>query len=202
MNTDILQGKWRQLKGEARVQWGKLTDDDLDQVQGQAEKLVGLVQERYGYDRQQAEREVDSFVQRYGRPCSRRAVYATGGSRRCRRCRQSDPRHVLAQRGGQIDQVLLLLPQNFADVLGHGEFVQRLALPRRAPGTCGSSSVSFSRSKRSMPRASSGHLDGLRRDTPAFRRGSRSAWRSSARAGALHRRASRARSRSSCTRRP
>ena len=66
MNTDILQGKWRQLKGEARVQWGKLTDDDLDQVQGQAEKLVGLVQERYGYDRQQAEREVDSFVQRHG----------------------------------------------------------------------------------------------------------------------------------------
>ena len=66
MNTDILQGKWRQLKGEARVQWGKLTDDDLDQVQGQAEKLVGLVQERYGYDRQQAEQEVDSFVQRYG----------------------------------------------------------------------------------------------------------------------------------------
>jgi uncharacterized protein YjbJ (UPF0337 family) len=66
MNTDILQGKWRQLKGEARVQWGKLTDDDLDQVEGQAEKLVGLVQERYGYDRQQAEQEVDSFVQRYG----------------------------------------------------------------------------------------------------------------------------------------
>ena len=66
MNTDILQGKWRQLKGEARIQWGKLTDDDLDQVQGQAEKLVGLVQERYGYDRQRAEQEVDSFVQRYG----------------------------------------------------------------------------------------------------------------------------------------
>jgi uncharacterized protein YjbJ (UPF0337 family) len=66
MNTDILQGKWRQLKGEARVQWGKLTDDDLDQVQGQAEKLVGLVQERYGYDRDRAEQEVDRFVQRYG----------------------------------------------------------------------------------------------------------------------------------------
>jgi uncharacterized protein YjbJ (UPF0337 family) len=66
MNTDILQGKWRQLKGEARVQWGKLTDDDLDQVQGQAEKLVGVVQERYGYDRQRAEQEVDSFVRRYG----------------------------------------------------------------------------------------------------------------------------------------
>lgn len=66
MNSDILQGKWRQLKGEARIQWGKLTDDDLDQVQGQAEKLVGLVQERYGYNRDQAEREVDSFVARHG----------------------------------------------------------------------------------------------------------------------------------------
>ncbi len=66
MNSDILQGKWRQLKGEARIQWGKLTDDDLDQVQGQAEKLVGLVQERYGYNRDQAEREVDSFVERHG----------------------------------------------------------------------------------------------------------------------------------------
>jgi uncharacterized protein YjbJ (UPF0337 family) len=66
MNSDILQGKWRQLKGEARTQWGKLTDDDLDQVQGQAEKLVGLVQERYGYNRDQAQREVDTWVQRYG----------------------------------------------------------------------------------------------------------------------------------------
>jgi len=66
MNSDILQGKWRQLKGEARTQWGKLTDDDLDQVQGQAEKLVGLVQERYGYNRDQAQREVDTWVERYG----------------------------------------------------------------------------------------------------------------------------------------
>ena len=66
MNSDILQGKWRQLKGEARTQWGKLTDDDLDQVQGQAEKLVGLVQERYGYNRDQAQREVDTWMQRYG----------------------------------------------------------------------------------------------------------------------------------------
>jgi len=66
MNSDILQGKWRQLKGEARTQWGKLTDDDLDQVQGQAEKLVGLVQERYGYNRDQAQREVDTWWQRYG----------------------------------------------------------------------------------------------------------------------------------------
>lgn len=62
MNIDILKGKWQQLKGEARQQWGKLTDDDLDQVQGDSEKMIGKLQERYGYARDEAEREVDSFL--------------------------------------------------------------------------------------------------------------------------------------------
>jgi uncharacterized protein YjbJ (UPF0337 family) len=61
MNTDQIKGKWTQLKGEAKVQWGKLTDDDLDQVEGNAQKLAGRIQERYGYEREKAEREVDSF---------------------------------------------------------------------------------------------------------------------------------------------
>jgi len=61
MNLDQVKGMWSQLKGEARVQWGKLTDDDLDQVEGNAEKLVGVVQERYGYAREQAKAEVDRF---------------------------------------------------------------------------------------------------------------------------------------------
>ena len=65
VNTDILSGKWKQLKGEIKKQWGKLTDDDLDVVQGQHEKLIGLVQERYGYAREQAEREVERFLDRY-----------------------------------------------------------------------------------------------------------------------------------------
>ncbi|MGE0594601.1 MAG: CsbD family protein [Vicinamibacterales bacterium] len=64
MNTDIMQGKWRQMKGEAKVQWGKLTDDDLDVVEGSSEKLVGKLQERYGYDRQRAEEEVNTFFGR------------------------------------------------------------------------------------------------------------------------------------------
>jgi uncharacterized protein YjbJ (UPF0337 family) len=64
MNTDIIQGKWHQLKGSAKAQWGKLTDDELDQVNGESEKLVGLVQERYGYARQRAEQEVNSFFAR------------------------------------------------------------------------------------------------------------------------------------------
>jgi uncharacterized protein YjbJ (UPF0337 family) len=64
MNTDILQGKWHQLKGSAKAQWGKLTDDELDRVDGDTEKLIGLVQERYGWEKQRAQREVDSFLAR------------------------------------------------------------------------------------------------------------------------------------------
>jgi uncharacterized protein YjbJ (UPF0337 family) len=62
MNTDQLKGKWEQLKGEAKVQWGKLTDDDLDQIAGNAQKLSGRIQERYGYEKERAEREVDEFL--------------------------------------------------------------------------------------------------------------------------------------------
>jgi len=66
MNTDILKGKWLQLKGSVREKWGQLTDDDVDKVGGSVERLVGLIQERYGYAKQQAEAEVDSFLARYG----------------------------------------------------------------------------------------------------------------------------------------
>jgi uncharacterized protein YjbJ (UPF0337 family) len=62
MNTDIIQGNWTQLKGKVQQQWGKLTGDDLDRIEGRRKQLVGLVQERYGYAREQAEREVDSFL--------------------------------------------------------------------------------------------------------------------------------------------
>jgi uncharacterized protein YjbJ (UPF0337 family) len=61
MNKDQLQGKWHQMKGEVKAQWGKLTNDDLEQVNGNLEKLVGVVQERYGYARERAEKEVAAF---------------------------------------------------------------------------------------------------------------------------------------------
>lgn len=57
MNNDIFEGKWKQIRGKAKVWWGKLTDDDLDQVEGNYDKLIGLLQEKYGYTREEAEEE-------------------------------------------------------------------------------------------------------------------------------------------------
>jgi uncharacterized protein YjbJ (UPF0337 family) len=65
MNKDVLEGKWKQLRGEAKNWWGKLTDDDLDRAGGSFDKLVGLLQERYGYSRQQAEREINQRLEAY-----------------------------------------------------------------------------------------------------------------------------------------
>jgi uncharacterized protein YjbJ (UPF0337 family) len=64
MNEDILQGKWKQVRGEIKSWWGKLTDDDLDRINGNTEKLAGLLQERYGYNREQAENELADFFDR------------------------------------------------------------------------------------------------------------------------------------------
>jgi uncharacterized protein YjbJ (UPF0337 family) len=61
MNRDTFKGQWMQLKGQLRRQWGKLTDDEVDQIQGNAEILVGKLQERYGYSRQQAEQELERW---------------------------------------------------------------------------------------------------------------------------------------------
>lgn len=57
MNNDIVEGKWKQLRGNAKIWWGKLTDDDLETVSGNFDKLIGLLQVKYGYTRQQAEAE-------------------------------------------------------------------------------------------------------------------------------------------------
>ncbi len=62
MNKHILEGKWKQVRGEAKSWWGKLTDNDLDRVAGKFEVLVGLLQEKYGYTREQATDEIDRRV--------------------------------------------------------------------------------------------------------------------------------------------
>jgi uncharacterized protein YjbJ (UPF0337 family) len=66
MNRNILQGKWKQLRGEVRERWGELTNDDLDQVAGQSDKLAGILQERYGYTQMEAERQIDEFLNEWG----------------------------------------------------------------------------------------------------------------------------------------
>lgn len=62
MNRDILKGKWSQMKGSVRSKWGKITDNDMTEIQGEAEKMIGKLQERYGYNREQAEKEFDEFM--------------------------------------------------------------------------------------------------------------------------------------------
>lgn len=66
MDANILKGKWMQIKGSVREKWGQLTDDDVDKVSGSAERLVGVIQERYGWAKQKAEDEVDAWLARYG----------------------------------------------------------------------------------------------------------------------------------------
>jgi len=65
MNKDILKGQWNQLIGGMKTQWGKLTNDDWTQVEGSYDKLVGKVQERYGYQKEQAQRDVDDWLARH-----------------------------------------------------------------------------------------------------------------------------------------
>jgi uncharacterized protein YjbJ (UPF0337 family) len=62
MNQDILAGKWKEMKGRVKEQWGKLTDDELDRAEGRAEQMVGLLQQRYGYTREKAQEEYDRFI--------------------------------------------------------------------------------------------------------------------------------------------
>lgn len=62
MNSDTLKGQWKQLTGKAKTAWGKLTDDDLLRVEGNAERLSGVIQERYGLTREQAEDQIQAFI--------------------------------------------------------------------------------------------------------------------------------------------
>ncbi|OLD15949.1 MAG: hypothetical protein DMG86_01100 [Acidobacteria bacterium] len=61
MNEDRVQGKWKQMKGALKSRWGKLTDDDLDVIEGQKDQLVGKVQERYGIAKDEAQKQVDEW---------------------------------------------------------------------------------------------------------------------------------------------
>lgn len=62
MNSSVLEGQWKQLRGKIKEQWGELTDDDLDRASGRYDQMVGALQERYGYSKEDAEREFSSFL--------------------------------------------------------------------------------------------------------------------------------------------
>lgn len=62
MNKDILEGNWKQLRGQIQEWWGRLTDDELDQIQGRRDVLAGKLQEKYGYTRQEAENTIQEFL--------------------------------------------------------------------------------------------------------------------------------------------
>jgi uncharacterized protein YjbJ (UPF0337 family) len=61
MNSDQLKGKWKQVKGSVKERWGKLTDDDLEIIDGKHDQLIGKVQERYGIARDAAQKQVEEW---------------------------------------------------------------------------------------------------------------------------------------------
>lgn len=65
MNWDRVEGNWKQFKGQIQQQWGKLTDDDLDQMKGTQTELAGRLQERYGIAREEAEKQIDDWLSRH-----------------------------------------------------------------------------------------------------------------------------------------
>jgi uncharacterized protein YjbJ (UPF0337 family) len=65
LNWDRVEGNWKQFSGKIKEQWGKLTDDDLQRVAGKREQLEGMLQERYGYGKEQAKKNIDEFLTRH-----------------------------------------------------------------------------------------------------------------------------------------
>jgi uncharacterized protein YjbJ (UPF0337 family) len=67
MNEDILKGNWKQMKGNVKQWWGNLTDDDLQRIEGKRDELVGRLQERYGWTKEEAHAEVDRRLKDFDR---------------------------------------------------------------------------------------------------------------------------------------
>jgi uncharacterized protein YjbJ (UPF0337 family) len=62
MNWDQISGNWKEFKGKVRSKWAKLTDDDLENIAGKKDALLGRLQHRYGFHKERAEKEIDSFL--------------------------------------------------------------------------------------------------------------------------------------------
>jgi uncharacterized protein YjbJ (UPF0337 family) len=64
MDKNVFEGKWKQFRGKIKEEWGELTDDEIDQAEGKRDQMVGLLQEKYGHAKYDAEREFDRFLER------------------------------------------------------------------------------------------------------------------------------------------
>ncbi|MEA5003004.1 MAG: CsbD family protein [Christensenella sp.] len=62
MNEDVLKGKWHEIQGDVKKTWGRFTDDEVMVIDGESEKLVGLLQTKYGYGKEKAKKELDDFI--------------------------------------------------------------------------------------------------------------------------------------------
>jgi uncharacterized protein YjbJ (UPF0337 family) len=74
MNWDQIKGNWKQMQGKIKEKWGKLTDDDLTSIAGVRDQLAGMLQQRYGYAKEQAEKELDAFTASLNQPAPRTKV--------------------------------------------------------------------------------------------------------------------------------
>ena len=63
MNQGVFEGKWKEMRGQVKEWWGKLTDDDLERVGGKADQLIGILQQKYGYTKEQAEKELNERLE-------------------------------------------------------------------------------------------------------------------------------------------
>ena len=81
MNRDVLMGSWRELRGKAKERWVKLTDDDLTKIEGHWDRLVGAIQKRYGYMREEAEHQIESFLERFQEKAEPEKTGASAGPR-------------------------------------------------------------------------------------------------------------------------
>lgn len=68
MNSDQMAGQWKELKGKVKAQWGKLTDDDLQVIDGRREQLVGVLQKHYGMAKEEVEKQVNDFESSHNLP--------------------------------------------------------------------------------------------------------------------------------------
>lgn len=82
MNWDQMQGKWKQMKGSVRKQWGKLTDDDLEYIAGSKDQFVGRLQERYGITKEAAQHQADEWLRAQGEGHETKTTTTTTTTRR------------------------------------------------------------------------------------------------------------------------